>query len=202
MKNGRALKGHCRIESSRGDSKGRNQGFTLGWDVGCKCGWSGGNHINISLARTLYRKHIDDLIDNGKFTCKRCGTEKTVKEMRPDYRYLCLACFSKLGNDWQRRNPALSARHKRNCHLIKKFGITLEESDRILAMQGGVCAICHIPFSDPRGYSPHVDHDHSTGKVRGLLCVLCNGGLGGFKDNIDGLYSAIEYLKIHGGLNK
>jgi hypothetical protein len=42
-----------------------------------------------------------------------------------------------------------------------------------------------------------VDHDHSTGKVRGLLCSLCNTSLGGFKDNIESLKKAIEYLETH-----
>lgn len=195
MNNGRALKGHRRVLMPRGFTKGRNRGFTDGVGSGCICGWTGGNFRNRQLAGISYRKHIDKLIDEGLFRCKRCGVEKPVAEMRSDYRYVCLMCFSDLGNDWQRRHPEQSARHKRNCHLIKKFGITIEEAEQLLLAQGSVCAVCLHPISDIRGYSPHVDHDHATGKVRGILCFSCNRGLGAFRDNIGHLGAAIEYLK-------
>jgi hypothetical protein len=55
--------------------------------------------------------------------------------------------------------------------------------------QGGTCAICGRP--DPE----HVDHDHDTGAVRGILCVNCNGGLGQFRDSIDSLLIAASYLE-------
>ncbi len=197
MNNGRALKGHRRVLMSRGATKGRNQGFTGGVDASCICGWGGGNFRNSHLAGKSYRAHIDHLIDNGLFQCKRCGESKPVVQMRQDYRYVCLVCFSDLGNDWQRRHPKQSARHKRNCHLSKKFGITVEEAEALLAEQGGVCAVCLQPLSDARGYSPHVDHDHVTGKVRGVLCFACNSGLGHFKDNLTIMRAAISYLEKH-----
>ncbi|MDQ3714717.1 MAG: endonuclease VII domain-containing protein [Actinomycetota bacterium] len=61
----------------------------------------------------------------------------------------------------------------------------------MLAKQDGLCAVCQMA---PAG---HVDHDHDTGKVRGLLCFNCNGGLGQFKDRIDILAAAVDYLKSH-----
>jgi hypothetical protein len=54
--------------------------------------------------------------------------------------------------------------------------------------QDGVCAICGRPNPE------HVDHDHETGAVRGILCFNCNGGLGQFRDSIDALLSAASYL--------
>jgi hypothetical protein len=110
--------------------------------------------------------------------------------MRPDYRYMCLRCFSELGNEWQKRNPERSARHKRNSNLIKRVGITLEESERLLIHQGGLCAVCKQTIK-----LPHVDHDHASNEVRGILCFNCNSGLGSFKDNIQILMAAIDYLK-------
>jgi hypothetical protein len=72
------------------------------------------------------------------------------------------------------------------------FGITLEEYERLYEAQNCVCAICGNPNSKGRLLS--VDHDHVTGKVRGLLCQKCNTGLGMFNDNLALLASALEYL--------
>ena len=63
--------------------------------------------------------------------------------------------------------------------------------DELVVQQGGVCAICGRP--DPE----HVDHDHETGAVRGILCFNCNGGLGQFRDSIDSLLTAASYLEAH-----
>lgn len=199
MKNGRSLKGHRRQLRSCGEVVAMHRPPSGGWDVSCVCGWFGGNWPRSSIAREEYRKHIDWTIDHTLFRCKRCGIEKPASEMRHDYRYICLACFSDLGNDWQRKHPVQSARHKRNSHLIKKFGITVAEAESMLVAQGGVCAICREPIQDIRGYSPHVDHDHSTGKIRGILCHQCNNGLGLFKDDPKCLRAAAEYLERTSG---
>lgn len=61
----------------------------------------------------------------------------------------------------------------------------------LLELQDGLCAICGVPNPE------HVDHDHRTGAVRGILCFNCNGGLGQFRDNIAHLERAITYLKGH-----
>ena len=59
--------------------------------------------------------------------------------------------------------------------------------------QGGFCAICLV------GKPEHVDHDHVTGKIRGVLCFNCNGGLGQFKDRVDVIRNAVTYLEASGG---
>jgi len=68
----------------------------------------------------------------------------------------------------------------------------LREADyqALLNTQDSKCAICHIEFTD----SPCIDHDHETGKVRGLLCWNCNVGIGSLKDDPKILQSAIDYL--------
>lgn len=58
----------------------------------------------------------------------------------------------------------------------------------MLAAQGGLCAICR------EAPATHVDHDHATGKVRGLLCFNCNGALGQFRDRQDLMLRAVVYL--------
>lgn len=83
---------------------------------------------------------------------------------------------------------------QRNKDLIWAFGITLEDYKEKLAQQGGGCAICKTTTPRKNAHYFMVDHDHKTGKVRGLLCGSCNSALGLFKDNSDILLTAAEYL--------
>jgi hypothetical protein len=78
---------------------------------------------------------------------------------------------------------------------LKRFGITPEQYEGLLAVQGGVCAICDEPDRSIDKPRLAVDHDHETKDVRGLLCVSCNRGLGFFRDNPDILVKAVEYLR-------
>ena len=82
---------------------------------------------------------------------------------------------------------------RKNRKLIKEFGITLSEYLDMCKAQDGKCFICQLI---PRGRRKvlFVDHDHKTGKVRGLLCYKCNMGLGYFKDSAISLRRAISYL--------
>lgn len=79
--------------------------------------------------------------------------------------------------------------------LRRLYGIGLNEYAAMLQSQGQRCAIC--PATEPGGNSTswHVDHDHATGRVRGLLCVRCNLGLGYFQDDPDRLVRASAYLR-------
>lgn len=77
---------------------------------------------------------------------------------------------------------------------LKKYGITIADYERMLAEQGGVCAICRSKDPGPKG-TFHIDHCHTTGRVRGLLCTRCNPGLGYFQDDPELLSSAISYLR-------
>lgn len=75
-------------------------------------------------------------------------------------------------------------------NLSKLYGMTEDSYEAMLAAQGNRCAVCSNLFTA----TPHVDHSHKTGKVRGLLCGGCNTGLGLFKDNPDVLRAAVRYL--------
>lgn len=79
-----------------------------------------------------------------------------------------------------------------NVKLKDKFGITRADFNAILADQGGVCAICRGATNGHGKF--HVDHDHKTGRLRGLLCATCNMGLGRFGDDASRLLAAAEYL--------
>lgn len=96
---------------------------------------------------------------------------------------------------YRRKHPEVLRRGHRLRNL-RKFGITEEQYDALLAAQGGRCAICELP---ERGRMLAVDHCHSTEEVRGLLCSKCNTGLGLFDDRQDRLMKAISYLERDGG---
>lgn len=91
--------------------------------------------------------------------------------------------------EWKRKNPTVAF----NTHLKSKYGITIEDRKRLLQMQGGVCAVCEDPTFG--GKEPCVDHDHKTGKVRGMICRKCNAGLGFLKDDITVVERLLEYLR-------
>lgn len=94
---------------------------------------------------------------------------------------------------YRRASPALEKAR----NLRKKFNLSIEDYDRMLEAQGGVCAICKQPETHKRNDKVKalaVDHDHRTGKIRGLLCADCNTGIGKLKDSIDVLTSAVQYL--------
>lgn len=74
-----------------------------------------------------------------------------------------------------------------------KYGLSESQYETLLQKQGGVCAICKKSEWGRRG--PHVDHDHATGKVRGIVCHYCNAALGMLRDNAETAQSIIHYLK-------
>lgn len=96
----------------------------------------------------------------------------------------------KYHRDWKARNPE----YRRNNHLLKKYGITAIDYDRMLAEQGGGCAICGTK-NPGRGKYFFVDHDHRTGMVRGLLCQSHNTMLGHAQDNPEVLRAGASYLE-------
>lgn len=85
----------------------------------------------------------------------------------------------------------------RDQHLRREYGITHATYEQLLRSQGGVCAICHQP--ERRRQPLSVDHDHATGRVRGLLCDDCNIAIGKMGDDANRLRSAAVYLE-HGGV--
>lgn len=87
-------------------------------------------------------------------------------------------------------------RAKALAHNIARYGITVDQLVRMTEAQSGLCAICGNPPSGigKTGQRLHIDHDHITGVVRGLLCEFCNRGLGMFRDNPSLLTVAIQYL--------
>jgi hypothetical protein len=97
---------------------------------------------------------------------------------------------------YRRLNPKIF----KDIELKKRFGISVEDYDKMLAAQKGVCAICGNPETtyDPRHEKVKelaVDHNHTTGVIRGLLCRGCNQGLGNFKEDSQRIQKALKYLQ-------
>jgi hypothetical protein len=93
---------------------------------------------------------------------------------------------------YRRRYPEKIAvakrRDGRRQYLKRVYGLTPAEIETMTSLQGGVCGICRL------ARPLHVDHDHETGSVRGLLCGSCNRGIGQLGECVDRLRSAVEYL--------
>lgn len=90
--------------------------------------------------------------------------------------------------EYERRNPDKLATNRRRYGVKKRYGLTLEEADALVARADGRCDLCG---DETR---PNIDHCHATGKVRGVLCAPCNKGLGLFQDSPERLTKAIAYL--------
>jgi hypothetical protein len=123
---------------------------------------------------SFYKKTAS--VDGHKHQCKECLKERN----RSNY----------YGNREQRLDRQKRAQRT---YTAKKFGLTKDCLDKMYEEQDGRCAVCGITEEDHGKYLA-IDHCHTTGKVRGLLCMPCNTGLGNFKDRIDLLEKAKEYL--------
>lgn len=149
-----------------------------------------------SYAKRVQEEHGREVrrsreLPEGHRFCVDCGTVKPVADFprnRSDstgYATYCKPCHNTRTRETKERLYG----GDREYHLRRRYGIGQQEFDELLAEQGGVCAICG--GADPQ----HVDHDHRTGWVRGILCFNCNGGLGQFRDDQARLAGAITYLR-------
>jgi len=140
--------------------------------------------------------------------CTGCQQSKALSHFnRKGSRYFskCKSCMRVIGRLWEQRNwdrrlgyrRSNYDREKAKGRWLKRYGMTLQDYADLNQTQGGLCAICRkCPLNRRHelGRLLHVDHDHKTNKVRGLLCFRCNAGLGAFGDNLDLLVNACSYL--------
>ncbi len=129
-----------------------------------------------------------------KFYCFKCETYKSADffDKHPETNmpfHKCNSCFEK---DLAHRRNKEKERQRKDAYK-HKYGITMAEYNDMFTMQNGSCAICGIHQTHLKN-KLSVDHCHSTGKVRGLLCSNCNTGLGYFKDSVVSLEKALSYI--------
>lgn len=130
-------------------------------------------------------------------TCGACGLEKSHTEFHRTGRCpggsgalapYCRPCTYAKHKAWRERNKLKQYNANKVNYYKTMYGLSLSELAELRERSAGMCSICGLTDKLV------VDHDHATGKVRGLLCHNCNLGLGNFRDNVDILREAIEYL--------
>lgn len=135
---------------------------------------------------------------------KKVTTKKSLQKYPDGHYWLCGDCYKK--REWtysegeepsNRQARRRDKRAKRVIHVENLYGLSEAEYTERISGQGNLCAICR---QKDEMKVLCVDHDHATGKVRGLLCNNCNVGLGNFRDNPKILESAIAYLLEKGGV--
>ena len=131
---------------------------------------------------------------------KQCNTCKQKKPLTEFYKcshnndglyYQCKVCKSEYDKQRHAKNPKI----RKDNNLQNRYGITFEQKQSMIASQNGKCAICKIDLDN--GKHTCVDHCHTTGKIRKILCRSCNVLIGHSKENTEVLKNAIEYLIIH-----
>jgi predicted TIM-barrel fold metal-dependent hydrolase len=127
--------------------------------------------------------------------CPRCGGENLrVKK------YMCNTCSKAYERE---RWAKLTDEKKRAKWLKMKYDLSFEDYKTKYEEQGGRCECCSIEISITQKDNGHttacVDHNHKTGKVRGLLCNHCNRALGLLKEDIEVMKKLISYLETHDG---
>ena len=155
-------------------------------------------------------KTINPVSDYGTKLCTKCDRELSVERFQVVGTYIiphCKDCQAAYARKWRKKNPqkAYKAARKYNSkestkkmHNISQkcyqAGISRKEYLEIFRTHNGRCDICGVSHLE-LNRCLSIDHDHVTGKCRGLLCTNCNTALGSFRDNPDILRNAIEYLE-------
>jgi|SRR6266702_2133022 len=113
-----------------------------------------------------------------------CGAEVTTKVGTP----VCPDC---------RKDPRPSAQVRERARTLRAYGLTEADWDRLIKRQGNRCAVCRTDRPGGRGERWHIDHDHVTGQVRGLLCGRCNSAIGLLQDDPEIIKAAARYVTKH-----
>ena len=133
-------------------------------------------------------------------TCTTCLQEKPLTAFHWHYkdkgirRHACSVCRAL--TEKERQQKPENAKRRAGYLLVKNYGITQEDYDKKLAYQNYGCGLCG---QAPRIKKLAVDHCHTTGKIRDLLCGSCNTALGLFKDNPELMNKAADYIRKHNG---
>jgi predicted nucleic-acid-binding Zn-ribbon protein len=129
-------------------------------------------------------KPFEDFYDGYKAKKQRDVTNKKYPHSR------CKECDHARVKVYHKNNRAKVTKQQLISHRRREYGLTEEEYNNMVLSQNNMCAICNKPSER----TLHIDHDHVTGRVRGLLCSNCNLGIGLLQEDLVVLNRAIEYL--------
>lgn len=151
---------------------------------GCRC-----NRCTVSCRkqrRAYYQRNTKKLLEWQR-DYNRCHVQERRLQRKKYYQLNSEKVLLK-NKDYAQRNPEKIAAYQRR----RRYGITQKDYDSLLKNQKGVCAICKGTNKSGRGLG--VDHCHTTGKIRGLLCDNCNRGIGFLGEDIKRCREVIDYL--------
>jgi hypothetical protein len=127
------------------------------------------------------------------YDCRPCQAVYSAARRKSHYEQIHKASQNSVANRIA-ADPLFVRRRTLKYH----YGLTLEQFEAMFLAQDERCAICHTANPHRRSGVWTVDHDHKTGKVRGVLCSHCNSALGFMRDKPGSLTAAVEYLRHHG----
>lgn len=154
--------------------------------------------------------------------CNKCKRSELEVAFYNSRKTICKPCNAKVADEYRKRTDANRKYYKENqeaqkarsakyyhtqkyyqankqkwrgMQLMTKYGITLQDYYDMLGHQNHKCKICETPHIEEKKKGLYVDHCHTTGNIRGLLCHNCNVGLGALRDSEDLMLKAIDYLK-------
>lgn len=136
--------------------------------------------------------------------CNKCGLNKTLDSFRKDkrrksgYKSICKVCADLTYKARKAQFPELIKEQRRAQHLRHKYGMSVDSYNSLLKAQDEKCAACGTQSPLNSLYKRLVvDHNHSTGQVRGLLCHSCNSTIGASREDVYRLSKIIDYLNIN-----
>ena len=132
-------------------------------------------------------KPFEDFYDGYKAVKQRDATNRRYPHSR------CKDCDHARVKVYIKNNRAKVTKQQMVRHREREYGLTEEQYNNMILSQNNLCAIC----SQPSTRTLNIDHNHETGKVRGLLCTNCNLGIGNFQDSLIYLQNAVNYLNHH-----
>jgi hypothetical protein len=125
--------------------------------------------------------------------CKQQNPQSLDSFTKDKLSYYCKNCCNDFQSNYRKNNK----KYQKEYHMRKKYNLSLEDYNKMLAEQEHKCKLCGIDevYSGKKGLV--VDHNHKTGQIRSLLCGNCNTALGSFKENEKIILNAVDYLRSY-----
>lgn len=158
-----------------------------------KCSHKNCTEVNPQPFENFYKNKT--IKDGHSIHCKVCTAffnKKTFRARRDEHNRKCAEYRKKIALE----NPEILRQRSIAAHLKSKFGLTIDQWNKMFEAQGGLCKICHVKQEELKRRF-NVDHCHKTGKIRALLCINCNTLLGSAMESEEILKNAIVYLNEH-----